>query len=69
MWHSSGDRNTKVYHALTKQRMVRNRIVGLHDAVGNWITEDNGVEKIAVDYFEELFSITSHEDRFSSSMD
>ena len=47
------------YHALTKQRRVRNRIVGLHDAAGNWITDDNGVEKVAVDYFEELFSTTS----------
>ncbi|WZY88832.1 hypothetical protein YC2023_045567 [Brassica napus] len=59
MWYSSGDLNTKFYHALTKQRRVRNRIVGLHDAAGNWITEDNGVEKVAVDYFEELFSSTS----------
>ena len=59
MWYSSGDLNTKFYHALTKQRRVRNRIVGLHDAAGNWIMEDNGVEKVAVDYFEELFSSTS----------
>ena len=46
MWYSSGDLNTKFYHALTKQRRVRNRIVGLHDADGNWITEENGVEKV-----------------------
>ena len=59
MWYSSGDLNTKFYHALTKQRSVRNRIVGLHDANGNWITGDNGVEKVAVDYFEDLFSTTS----------
>ena len=45
MWYSSGDLNKKFYHALTKQRRVRNRIVGLHDAAGNWITEDNTVEK------------------------
>ena len=59
MWYSSGDLNTKFYHALTKQRRVHNRIVGLHDAAGNWITEDNAVEKVAVDYFEDLFSTTS----------
>ena len=59
MWYSSGDLNTKFYHALTKQRRVRNRIVGLHDADGNWITEDTGVEKVAIDYFENLFSTTS----------
>ena len=59
MWYSSGDLNTKFYHALTKQRRVRNRIVGLHDVDGNWITEDTGVEKVAIDYFEDLFSTTS----------
>ena len=59
MWYSSGDLDTKFYHALTKQRRVRNRIVRLHDAAGNWSTEDNGVKKVAVDYFEELFSTTS----------
>ena len=59
MWYSSRDLNTKFYHALTKQRRVCNRIVGLQDAVRNWITEDNGVEKVAVDYFEDLFSTTS----------
>ena len=58
MWYSSGDLNTKFYHALTKQRRVRNKIVGLHDERGNWITEENGVDKVAVDYFDDLFSTT-----------
>ena len=58
MWHSSGDLNTKFYHALTKQRRVRNKIVGLHDEMGNWITEENGVEKVPVDYFDGLFRTT-----------
>ena len=35
MWYSSGDLNTKFYHALTKQRRIRNKIVGLHDELGN----------------------------------
>ena len=59
MWYSSGDLNTKFYHALTKQRRVRNKIVGLHDELGNWITEENKVEKVAVDYFESLFRSTN----------
>lgn len=32
---------------------------GLHDASGNWITEESDVEKVVVDYFEDLFSTTS----------
>ena len=35
MRYSSGDLNTKFYHALIKQRRVRNRIVGLYDVDGN----------------------------------
>ena len=59
MWHSSGYLNTKFYHALTKQHRVRNKIVGLHDEMGNWISEEKGIEKVAVDYFEGLFSTTT----------
>jgi len=59
MWHTSGDLNTKFYHALTKQRRARNRIVGLYDSDGNWIIEEQGVEKVAVDYFDDLFQTTT----------
>ena len=62
MWHSSGDLNTKFYHALTKQRRIRNKIVELHDDLDNWITEENGIEKVAVDYFDGLFSTTNPTD-------
>ena len=55
MWHTSGDLNTKFYHALTKQRRARNRIVGLYDSNGNWIIEEQGVEKVVVNYFDDLF--------------
>ncbi|KAF8089989.1 hypothetical protein N665_0492s0001 [Sinapis alba] len=54
-----GDLNTKFYHALTKQRHARNRIVGLYDTGGNWIIEEQGVETVAVNYFNELFETTS----------
>lgn len=59
MWYTSGDLNTKFYHALTKQRRTRNRIVRLYDTNGNWIIEEQGVEKVAVDYFDDLFKTTS----------
>ncbi|KAJ4917807.1 Endonuclease/exonuclease/phosphatase protein [Raphanus sativus] len=58
MWYSSGDLNTNFYHALTRQRRIRNRIVGLYDETGTWITDADGVEKVAVDYFGNLFTTT-----------
>ena len=33
--------------------------MGLHDELGNWITGESGVEKVAVDYFEGLFATTN----------
>lgn len=36
-----------------------NRIVGLHDEDGKWISNENCIEKIAVGYFDGLFRITS----------
>ena len=62
MWYSSGDLNTKFYHALTKQRHIHNRIVGLYDANGNRITKDKGVEQVDMDYFEDIFNTTSPSD-------
>lgn len=42
-WHTSRYFNTKFYHALTKRRHARNRVVGLHVEGGHWIKEDKGV--------------------------
>lgn len=36
--------------------------MGLHDEYGQWITAEKRVEKVAVDYFEDLFSTTSPSD-------
>ncbi|XP_056864326.1 uncharacterized protein LOC130511383 [Raphanus sativus] len=59
MWNTAGDLNTKFYHGLTKQRRTRNRIVGLYDENGNWVVKDQGLEKVAVDCFDDLFQTTS----------
>ena len=53
MWYTSGDLNTTFYHSLIKQRRARNRSLGLYDTEGNWIIEEQGVEKVAVDYFDD----------------
>ena len=33
--------------------------MGLVDTEGNWIIENQDVEKVAVDYFDDLFKTTS----------
>ncbi|XP_010468779.1 PREDICTED: uncharacterized protein LOC104748899 [Camelina sativa] len=58
-WMRVGDKNTKYFHAQTKQRRARNRIVGLYDRNNVWSTKDDDICKTAVSYFEDLFTSIS----------
>ena len=58
-WHVLGDRNTKFYHASTKQRRIQNLIIGLHNEEGNCVNSEQEVEGVAVRYFTDLFSTSS----------
>ncbi|XP_024010299.1 uncharacterized protein LOC112085326 [Eutrema salsugineum] len=55
-WHKDGDKNTKFFHALTKQRRARNRIVALKDSNGHLVENARGIERVALQYFQKLFS-------------
>lgn len=57
--YKKGDANTKYFHALTKQRRARNRIIGLHNASKNWVTSEEAVEEVVVTYFDDIFLTTS----------
>lgn len=67
-WHSQGDRNTKFYHALTKQRRIQNKIIGLHIEEGNWVTSEPEVQGVAIDYFTQLFDMPSDFETFLSEV-
>lgn len=67
LWMRVGDHNSKYFHALTKQRRARNRIIGLHDENGIWSDEDKNIQHIAVSYFKNLFTSTNPRD-FESSL-
>ena len=49
------DRNTKFFHALTKQRRARNKIIHLRDANGNAGGDEEGLVVIATSYFRQIF--------------
>ena len=63
IWLREGDRNTKFFHAKTKQRRARNRITKLLDSLGNWVETEDGIEKLATYYFADLFTASLPEDR------
>lgn len=61
-WLKDGDRNTKLFHALTKQRRARNRITRLKKPQGGWAESDQGIEQVASEYFQCLFTSSQPED-------
>ncbi|KAG7600426.1 Endonuclease/exonuclease/phosphatase superfamily [Arabidopsis suecica] len=58
-WLALGDKNTKYFHALTKQRRAKNKILGILDNNGVWVDNEEGIERVAVDYFEKLFTTSN----------
>lgn len=54
-WLNWGDRNTKFFHATTIARRKRNRIEMLKDANGDWISDDERLKDMAVEFYEDLY--------------
>lgn len=61
-WLREGDKNTKFFHALTKQRRARNKITQLLDADGNLVEDEEGLVVIATSYFSQIFESSNPED-------
>ena len=61
-WLREGDRNTKFFHALTKQRRARNKITQLLDENGNIVEDEKGLVAIATSYFRQIFESSNPED-------
>ena len=62
LWLRECDRNTKKFHALTKQRRARNKITQLLDANGNIVEDEEGLVAIATIYFRQIFESSNPED-------
>ncbi|XP_010473903.1 PREDICTED: uncharacterized protein LOC104753332 [Camelina sativa] len=58
-WMREGDRNTKYFHATTKQRRARNRIISIKDENGLLVETEDGIEEVATRYFQTLFTAST----------
>lgn len=56
-WLRLGDRNTSFFHNFSTQRKKQNRIGGLQSEDERLMSEEIGMERIARDYFQRLFTI------------
>jgi hypothetical protein len=55
-WLTEGDLNTRFFHESASQRRRTNTIHGLWDRNQVWQTEPAELERVAVDYFNQIFS-------------
>lgn len=55
-WFQEGDKNTKFFHASTKQWRTRNRIIGILNEAAVWTEEETEIEQTATTYFQDIFS-------------
>ena len=58
-WLWEGDWNTKFFHECTSQRRRTNTILGLRDSDDVWQENPMELERIAVSYFQHVFSTSS----------
>ncbi|CAL9024686.1 unnamed protein product, partial [Prunus brigantina] len=57
-WLKEGDRNTHFFHLSTVIRRRRNKLEGLNNEAGIWITNKDGMKLTIVNYFQKLFGDT-----------
>jgi len=61
-WLNEGDINTRFFHASTKNRIARNRLLSIQDSDGSDIYGNGNIAAKAEKYFGELFSSSNHRD-------
>jgi hypothetical protein len=55
-WLAEGDRNTAFFHAKTRERARTNKIVSLKNEVGAYVTSQDELETLAINFYTGLFT-------------
>lgn len=58
-WLQQGERNSKFFHLSLVFRRRRNKISMLRDEQGNWVTDQNQLKNMVVEFFKNLYSVGS----------
>lgn len=55
-WLRDGDRNTKIFHQKASNRKRKNSFRNITDYLGGTYTKEEGIGRVAMDYFKTIFS-------------
>ena len=55
-WLKEDDSNTRFFHATASVRKKKNEIAGLTTDKGEWVQTDEDIQRVAADYFQDLYS-------------
>ncbi|KAK5813248.1 hypothetical protein PVK06_028696 [Gossypium arboreum] len=58
-WLQNGDKNTSFFHKMGASRYYRNRIVGLEDENGRWVSQMEDLLHVALKYFGNIFTASA----------
>ncbi|KAB5524821.1 hypothetical protein DKX38_022570 [Salix brachista] len=64
-WLKEGDRNTHFFHLSTIIRRRKNKIKGLQNINGDWVSDMCGMKDIVVNYFHKLFFNSGMSDHYN----
>ena len=55
-WPKGGDTNTKFFHNYALSRKRKNFVNALKNEAGDWVSWDNDLLQMMVEYFSEIFT-------------
>lgn len=56
MWLLHGDQNSRFFHSLVKGRHIEQKVLKLKDEQGNWTSDYETLEHIALSHFQAVYS-------------
>ena len=59
LWLHEGDKNTQYFHSKATYRYHQNRIEEFENHLGERCVDENGIENILVDFYQNLFTSSS----------
>lgn len=68
-WFRNGDKNTKFFHKYASSRKEHNKIKRLRDGNGEWKDNEEDIQGLIQEYFQDLFGTQGSEESLSERIE